>query len=118
MLDIRSNVDVISSIQEDLCRVYANKALYVGVSLIHRLGYPRRIFESISHGYQGLTLFASLIIMAPRYKQVSSPRFYRLENRSLRGLEMYLGYTGKYDRDMVIDAILYRAEPAYTLLSA
>lgn len=32
MLGIRSNVDVISSIQEDLCRVYANKALYVGVS--------------------------------------------------------------------------------------
>jgi hypothetical protein len=31
VLGIKSNVDVISSIQEDLCRFYANKAPYVGV---------------------------------------------------------------------------------------
>lgn len=34
------------------------------------------------------------------------------------GLEMYLGYTGKCNREVVTDAILYTAEPAYTLPSA
>lgn len=56
--------------------------------------------------------------MAPDISKYPHPDFTDLRTEARGGLEMYLGYMGKYNRDMVIDAILYRAEPAYTLPSA
>lgn len=55
--------------------------------------------------------------MAPDVSKYPYPDFtdLRTEARGGGGLEMYSGNTGKCNGEVVTDAILYTAEPAYTL---
>ena len=56
VLGITGNLEMIQSIREHVCRLYANtKPFYIRDLSICRFWYPRGVLGPISRGYQGVT---------------------------------------------------------------